>query len=135
MLADWTKIAAVKAALRIPVITNGNIRGLEDCHAALRETGCDGVMSGCGVLASPSLFVGGRLTSVESALLYIDYATRYSAHPKAIVKHLQTILGRGWLAEHAQIRALVVAYRGEEEQPGALGEIETAIRRAGVAVA
>ena len=64
MLADWTKIAAVKAALRIPVITNGNIRGLEDCHAALRETGCDGVMSGCGVLAEPSLFVGGRLNAV-----------------------------------------------------------------------
>ena len=106
-----------------------------DCHAALRETGCDGVMSGCGVLAEPSLFVGGRLSSVESAIQYIDHATRYSAHPKAIVKHLQTILGRGWLAEHAQIRTLVVAYRGEEEQPGALEEIETAIRRAGAAVA
>ena len=35
----------MKAALRIPVLTNGNVRNAEELLASLRETKADGVMS------------------------------------------------------------------------------------------
>ena len=43
--ADLSQVRAVKAALRIPVLTNGNVRSADELLASLRETGADGVMS------------------------------------------------------------------------------------------
>ena len=37
--ADWAAIRAVKAALRIPVIANGNIRTYQDAQDCLAHTG------------------------------------------------------------------------------------------------
>lgn len=54
--ADWAAIAAVKRALSIPVIANGDVICAQDAQDILRETGADAVMIGRGALGNPWLF-------------------------------------------------------------------------------
>ena len=50
--ADWSIIAKVKQALRIPVIGNGDIWQPQDAKNLLAETGCDAIMVARGVLGN-----------------------------------------------------------------------------------
>jgi nifR3 family TIM-barrel protein len=57
--ADWGAIAAVKRALTIPLIANGDVNGPEEALRCLAITGADGVMVGRGTMGAPWLV--GRL--------------------------------------------------------------------------
>jgi tRNA-dihydrouridine synthase B len=58
--ARWEEIAAVKQAVEIPVIGNGDIKTAADAVRMHRETGCDGVMIARGSFGQPWIFQQAR---------------------------------------------------------------------------
>ena len=54
--ARWEWIAAVKDAVKIPVIGNGDIRSPQDACAMVTQTGCDAVMIGRTAPSNPWIF-------------------------------------------------------------------------------
>ena len=80
--ADRAMIAAVKRAVKIPVIGNGDISSYADGLAMMAETGCDAVMIGRGALGNPWIFrpegrpesLAGRLPLIRR---YLELAQKH----------------------------------------------------------
>lgn len=85
--ADWSIVRAVKQALRIPVLCNGNVRCWADVERALEVTGCDGVLSAERLLAYPALFDGAPrcepVPQVALAREYLECVRAYEPHTPA----------------------------------------------------
>ena len=73
--AEYESVAAVKVAVRIPVVVNGDVDTPEKAAEVLRATGCDGIMLGRPALGRPWIFremahylaTGVRLPAPEAA--------------------------------------------------------------------
>jgi len=82
--SDWKIIAAVKQALRIPVIGNGDVNNADDYERMLQETGCDAVAIGRGAQGNPWIFaqirarIEGRAFTMPSFDEKIDMALRHA---------------------------------------------------------
>jgi tRNA-dihydrouridine synthase 1 len=106
--ADWAAIAAVKAALRVPVLANGDVRSLDDVDACLAATGADGVLSAVPLLEDPALFspardAGDPTACARRALEYADLAEEHPTPPRMVRAHAFRMLG-AWLSEFTDLR-------------------------------
>ena len=96
-VAEYDTVAAVKAALRIPVVANGDIDSPHKAEQVLRHTGCDALMIGRAAQGRPWIF--GEIAH------YLQHGTL--ARPPA------THDVRRWLLEHLQDHyALYGEHRG-----------------------
>lgn len=54
--ADWNPIGEIKAAVKIPVIGNGDVKCVADIERIKAQTGCDAVMIGRAAIGNPWIF-------------------------------------------------------------------------------
>lgn len=70
-------IAAVKAAVKIPVLGNGDIYTAVDALSMMKETGCDGVMIARGAMGNPWIFSEVRAALAGERYTYPSEAERF----------------------------------------------------------
>ena len=70
---SYEHIKAVKAALEIPVITNGGVLEHKDIKVALEKTNCDGVMIAEPILFIPTIFEDIKRRNIDVFMEYLDY--------------------------------------------------------------
>lgn len=92
--ADWEIIRAVKEAVSVPVIGNGDVKSPEDAKRMLEETGCDGIMIARAAQGNPWIFSRINAYLEEGRLL----------PPPTSEEVVETVL------RHAE---WIVAYKGE----------------------
>lgn len=111
-MACWETIAAVKKALHVPVLANGNLRNIHDVNHCLKITGADGVMSAESLLEDPAMFSpkrslpGGEYKPVhgpELLLEYCDLIEKYPTPGRMVKGHAFSLLGP-WLTEFVDLR-------------------------------
>lgn len=102
--ADWSAIARVKDALRIPVVGNGDIRQPGDAVRMMQETGCDAVMIGRGAMGNPwlikraiQLMENGELLPEPTLQERLALACR---HLEMVVEHKGEYIGVREMRKH-----------------------------------
>uniref|UniRef100_A0A0A9CFR9 tRNA-dihydrouridine(16/17) synthase [NAD(P)(+)] n=1 Tax=Arundo donax TaxID=35708 RepID=A0A0A9CFR9_ARUDO len=116
--ANWDAIKAVKDALRVPVLANGDVRHMDDVKNCLEYTGADGVLSAETLLENPALFAGFRTkewkedgddyghSGLDQADLVIEYLKLCEQYPvpwRMVRSHVHKMLG-GWFRVHPEVR-------------------------------
>jgi nifR3 family TIM-barrel protein len=95
--ADWSAVGAVKDAITVPLVVNGDIRSLEDALTATKMSGADAVMIGRASYGQPWLagsivraLAGEPNSSYAIATGLGDYA---AAHYESMISHYGAAIG------------------------------------------
>jgi len=135
--AEYDTIAAVKAAVRVPVVANGDIDSGEKAHAVLAATGADAVMLGRAAQGKPWIFLATgepmlapRVTDVCDWLLehlhdhYALYgeATGVRSARKHIAWYVRSLPGGERLRQHINtVESSAVQWQAVADYFAALG--------------
>ncbi|MFN7974499.1 MAG: tRNA-dihydrouridine synthase family protein [Acidobacteriota bacterium] len=107
-------IRAIKDAVSVPVLGNGDVLTAEDGHRMLRDTGCDGLMVGRGALKDPHIFcelMGDAPSSGSRFLRRLSFALAY-------LERLAVAFGPR-MALHRGRKLLGLVFKGEGGGDGA----------------
>ena len=106
--ADWAAVAAVKRAVRIPLVVNGDCTSAADARAMLAASGADAVMIGRAAVGRPWL-VGGIAEALRSGVL--PPAPGLAARREAALDHFDALLSLFGAAQgNRHARKHLVAY-------------------------
>lgn len=143
--ADWEAIAAVRAALRIPLLANGDVRCLAEAAALMESTGADGVMSAEPLLMNPMLFDAAMqpqdgvqlppLEGLRACEEYLQQCEQYPTHLRMVRGHVHKLI-TGWLGEYPEIRNRMHQLSGGMEESmqqlrGLVAELRQLVAAAG----
>jgi len=102
-MADWEAIKAIKAAVSIPVVANGNILYEADVDECIRKTGVDGVMSAEANLTDPTVFDKGEFRVWDVTEQYLEIVKKHGT-PWPFAKSHLFKLWHACLKRHIDIR-------------------------------
>ncbi|MCL2637407.1 MAG: tRNA dihydrouridine synthase DusB [Oscillospiraceae bacterium] len=108
--ADWSRIAEVKKAVKIPVIGNGDVTSAEKCKQMYEQTGCDLVMIGRAAWGAPWIFRGIGGTSGTNGTSGTPYPT-LDERLEIMTRHIELLISdKGEQVAMKQARAHVAKY-------------------------
>ena len=87
--AYWDRISAIRQAVRLPVVANGEVWTVADAQRCLQESGCDALMLGRGLVSDPGLALALRGAAGPSWEDLAPLLTMYSQliAPRVAAKH------------------------------------------------
>ncbi len=99
--ADWDIIRAVKKAVNIPVIGNGDVFSAQDAKQMKEYTGCDGIMIGRAARGNPWIFSQVNAYLKDGTIIKKPSAEEIK---KMILKHAQMLIA--YKGEYTGVREM-----------------------------
>ena len=111
--ADWEAIAEVKAAVKIPVIGNGDVKSAADIDRMKQFTGCEAVMIGRAAVGNPWIFSRLDRAQVTPEMVHQMVCQHLERNVKFYGPHKGLILFRKHAMQYLKLQRLPRAVRTE----------------------